>query len=121
MGRPLLLLEAAYCYRANGEDRLTELFAAALDVHPGFCRALLERLMLPAGERYFIPTQHRLGAASAEAARPSSYEPCGALASRWRAPTASRGGAPPSKDWSAQATAVNDRSREEELSFMRLR
>jgi hypothetical protein len=40
MGRPLLLLEAAYSYRENGEDRLTELFATALDAHPGLCRGV---------------------------------------------------------------------------------
>jgi hypothetical protein len=62
MGRPLLLLEAAYSYRASGEDRLTELFAATLASHPGFCRALHEQIGLPGGERYLIATQHRIGA-----------------------------------------------------------
>ncbi len=60
MGRPLLLLEAAYSYRDNGEDRLTELFAAALNSHPGFCHELHEKLKLPHGERHLIETQHRV-------------------------------------------------------------
>ncbi len=60
MGRPLLLLEAAYSYRVDGEDRLTELFATALSAHPGFCRELHEKLNLPGGERYLIATQHRV-------------------------------------------------------------
>jgi hypothetical protein len=60
MGRPLLLLDAAYAYRDNSEDRLTELFACALDSRPGFCRELHDELTLPDGDRYLITAQHRV-------------------------------------------------------------
>lgn len=42
VGEPLLLLEAASRYQGDLEDRLTEMFAVALDAHDAFCRILVK-------------------------------------------------------------------------------
>ena len=58
MGEPLLLTDAAESYRRDSEDRLTEIFATALDAHPQFCRSLHDAFGLPSAVRYAIATQH---------------------------------------------------------------
>lgn len=58
MGAPGLLVDAALSHLPDGEDRLTELLAVALDAHPRFLAAFTERIGLPAADSYSLVTQH---------------------------------------------------------------